>query len=441
MAEAKYGNVGSATHLGEGKIPRDASFVHDYMRRRVPMPVISYMAVADSPKGHPTGETAAKKALALLGDLIEPAVIAEEELNSAHMERLIKDALSGINANLLAEAGEGGEEVSLTVVIADAQKAYIGHAGNTRVYLFHDERLYDLTPTGDLSFKAPADDESPQLFPVTTGEDAPAEPKKAPAGEKAKYLGTSTEVHVGYNEVEIAVGDTLILCTDGLWNNVSEEEIVENLLSAMNIQRSTSQLTRLAFSRDSSDNASINAWQYVIPDETTDVDQRELRSRARKERAAEAIIVTLLVLVLIGIFAVAFAFGWRITDSIRKPQKETTSRADEAVVEDEEPDKEEEAAGKEEEKEEPGEEGEEKEETPAPTPQTVIVEGQGVRMRATPDPRGDIVGLLRDGQEVTVLSEVMGSDSKTWTKAKGIVRSQGEDIEREGYIRNDFLTR
>ncbi len=437
MAEAKYGNVGSATHVGESKIPRDAYFIHDYLRRRVPMPVISYMAVADSPKDHPTGETAANKALALLGDLIEPAVIAEEELNSAYMERLIKDTFSSINASLLAEAGEGGEEVSLTMVIADARKAYIGHAGNTRVYLFHDERLYDLTPTGDLSFKAPAADESPQLFPTTTGEAAPAEPKKAPAVKKAEYLGTSTEVHLGYNEVEITVGDTLILCTDGLWKNVSEEEIVENLLSAMNIQRCTSQTARLAFSRDSSDNASITAWQYVIPDVTTGVDQGELRSRARKERAAEAIIITLLALVLIGIFAVAFAFGWRITDSIRKPQKDVTKEAAQATSEEKDTDKEEE----EEVEEEVEEEIEEKEETPSQTPQIVIVDGQGVRMRATPDPRGDIVGLLHDGQKVTVLGEVMGADSKTWTKAKGIVRSQGEDIESEGYIRNDFLTR
>ncbi len=433
MAETKYRNVGSATHVGESKIPRDAHFIHDYMRRRVPMPVILFMAVADSPKGHPTGETAAKKALALLGDLIEPAVIAEEELNSAHMERLIKDALSRINASLLAEAGEGGEEVSLTMVIADARKAYIGHAGNTRVYLFHDERLYDLTPTGDLSFEAPAAGESPQLFPVTSREDAPAEPKKAPAGKKAEYLGTATEVHIGYNEVEIIVGDTLILCTDGLWKNVSEEELVENLLSAMNVQRCTSQITRLAFSRDSSDNASITAWQYVIPDETTGVNQSELRSRARKERAAEAMIVTLLVLVLIGIFAVAFAFGWRITDSIRKPQKDVAIESAQTTSEEKD-------ADKEEEKEEAVEEIEE-EETPSQTPQTAIVEGEGVRMRATPDPRGDIVGLLRDGQEVTVLSEVMGTDSKTWTKTKGIVRSEGEDIEGEGYIRNDFLTR
>ncbi|MCG2794493.1 MAG: SH3 domain-containing protein, partial [Actinomycetia bacterium] len=171
--------------------------------------------------------------------------------------------------------------------------------------------------------------------------------------------------------------------------------------------------------------------QYVVPDETTGVDQRELRSRARKERTAEALILTLLVLVLLGIFAVGFAFGWRITDSIRKPQKEAASRSGEATGEEKE----------EKEKEEPVEKEEKKEETPAQTPRTATVEGLGIRMRATPDPRGDIVGLLRDGQEVTVQSEVMGSDSKTWAKARGIVRSQGEDIEGEGYIRNDFLIR
>lgn len=440
MGELKYVNVGSATTLDEGKVPRDASFVHDYMRRRVPMPIISFMAVADSPVGHPAGDTAARKALALLGNLIEPAIIAEEELNSPHMERLIRETLSSINTSLLAKDGEGGGEVSMTFVIAEAGKAYIGHVGNTRIYLFHDERLYDLTPIGDLTSRAPADELPPQLFPVATEEKTPEEPRKAPSEKKGAYLGISSEAFIGYNEVEIRLGDTLILCTDGFWKNVSEEEIVENLLSAMNVQRSASQLTRLASTRDSTDNASMTVWQYVVPDITTGTGQDEIRSRARKERFAEALIVTLLILVLIGIFSVAFAFGWRITDSIRKPQKESTDLSDEASGKEVDESQEEEASGEEVEaekiKEDDGEE-----EAPASNSQTATVKGEGVRMRATPDPRGDIVGLLRDGQELTVISEVMGSDSKTWLRAKGIVRSQGEDVEGEGYIRNDFVTR
>ena len=433
MAEAKSANIGSASHLGDNQLPRDAHFIHDYTRRRVPMPVISYMAVADSPEGHPTGETASKKALSMLDNLIEPAVLAEEDLNSPHMEPLIKDAFAQINASLLAEAsGETGSAgVSLTVVIADAKKAYIGHVGNTRVYLFHDERLYDLTPTGELSAEAAPSDHPLHLFKVSPDEETP-ERIKAPPAEKGEFLGISPEAKIGYNEVEIVPGDTIILCTDGLWKNISEEEIVENLLSALNVQRSTSQLTRMAFSRDSSDNATMTAWQYVVPGEAVGADPRELRRNARKERVAEGLIVTLLILVLLGIFAVGFAFGWRITDSIRKPQKEaasvSTETADEEIEE------------KESEKEKEEEEEKKEEQQPAPeTLQTATIQGQGVRMRVTPDAHGEIVGLLRDGQQVTVQSEVMGTDSKTWSKAKGTVRSEGEDIEAEGYIRNDFL--
>ena len=43
------------------------------------MPVMAYLAVADSVIEHPAGESAAKKALDLLREAIEPAVIAEEE--------------------------------------------------------------------------------------------------------------------------------------------------------------------------------------------------------------------------------------------------------------------------------------------------------------------------------------------------------------------------
>jgi len=433
VPETKSGNVGSASHSGGRQVARDSHFVYDYIRRRVPMPVISYMAVADAAFDQPAGDSASKKALDLLKDAVEPAVIAEEELASTHMEALIKDALAKVNQGLLpaadAQVAPEATCVSLSLVIADRKQAYIGHIGTNRVYLLHNERLYDLTPSGAIAESPPVSQQSPTLFtvPVEAGP-APVEQPAAPQAVTGDYLGQASDARMGYNEVEILPGDMVILCSDGFWKTVSEEEMVENLLSAISVQRSASQLTRLAFSRASDDNATFVVWQYVLPGATKVATVRESRSHARRERAAETLLVTLLALVLVGIFAVGFAFGWKITDAFRKPQKEA-SRSAKTIV-----------------KEKPGakesaESAPVQEEAPAQARQTVIVDGKGVRIRTTAAANGDVVGMLQDGQQLIVLGEANGTDGKLWIKVRGTVRSGGKDIEAEGFVREDFLQR
>ena len=444
MPDTKAGNIGSASHLGEKQVPRDAHFVYDYSRRRVPLPVVSYMAVADTPLETSGPDNPAKKALDRLRDLIEPAVIAEEELTSEHMEGLIRDTLARINEELFQSPQAEGQprpQASLTMVLSDARRAYIGHAGTSRVYLLHTGRLYDLTPTAQAPTPAaepppPASPEAPTLFPV-----AEAQPGVAPqpAAELAgTYLGEKAEAAIGYNEVEIVPGDMVVLVTDGLWRTVSEEELVENLLSAMNVQRSSSQLVRLAFSRDSGDNATMTAWQYVVggADDVRQEPKAATRAAVRdkkKARAAEGTLVAVLVLVLAGIFAVGFAFGWRITDTFRKPVKQKAKQA--AQI------KHQTTPSSQPQTTTPQTSQPQTTQPIAPAAQKATVNGQWVRMRSTAYPNGALVGLLKNGETVIIIGDVIGTDSKPWAKVQGTVSSAGKDIQGEGYVRNDLLTR
>jgi serine/threonine protein phosphatase PrpC len=445
VSDTKAGNVGSASHLGEKQVPRDAHFVYDYSKRRVPLPVVSYMGIADTPLESPGLENPAKKALDRLRDLIEPAVIAEEELNSPAMEALIKENLAKLNNEFFEEqVPEGGArpQASLTMVIADARRAYIGHVGTSRVYLLHGGRLYDLTPTG-LVPPAPAPEPPPSTpESMTLFQDAQEQPAgEAPAAPappvKGTYLGQEAEANIGYNEVEISPGDVTVLVTDGLWRSVGEEELVENLLSAMNVQRSSSQLVRLAFSRDSSDNATMAAWQYIVGGEEEAFAEPRAAARVAsrdktRARAAEGVLVALLAVVLVGIFAVGFAFGWRITDTFRKPAKQKAKQ--EAAAKTTQPKTTQPQTT-------PSNTTPQTTQPVAPAPLTATVKGEGVRMRATPDPHGDLVGLLKNGEAVSVLADVTGTDSMAWTKVKGVVSSGGQNITAEGYVRNDFLVK
>jgi protein phosphatase len=412
------------------------------------MPVTAFLAVADNAFDATDGENPARRALDLLQGLIQPPVIAEEELDRPHMETLIRDAFSEVNRGLAEYAVQKNlgdtVAVSLTVAITDKQKAYIGHVGSGRVYLLHDERLYDLTPAGELNLPVPAEprpqpqpEETPTLFevpgapPVEAGAGPQAQAVVAEAAPGGVLLGQAGEPAVVYNEVEIVPGDVIVLCTNGLWEHVKEEEIVESLLSSLNMERSANQLNRLAFNRDASDNATIVNWQYTAPGFVAAGREREARSVERKTGAVDALVVALLCLVLIGIFAVGFAFGWRITDAFRKPQKQAAQAK-----------REETARKAEEQRKKKEEEARAKQSTPSQQPaveRIALVNGDGVRMRTTPDVHAAIVGLMRDGQTVSIISESAGTDGKMWTKARATVISQGKDTVAEGYIRSDFL--
>ena len=432
MAEAKSGNVGSASHMGDNQLTRDSHFVLDYTLRRVPIPVNTYMAVADTAAEHPQGENASKLALDMLRDLVEPAGISEDELTSPHMEQLAKDALANINSQLLERARQEKlpetMQVSLTFVVADKKRAYIGHAGTNRVYLLHDERLYDLTPTGGY-LSAPSPDE-PSLFSIPPADEEPtSEQPPAPSAEMGQFLGQSDYAMIGYNEVEISPGDVIILASDGLWKTVSEEEMVEHLLSGINVQRSASQLTRLAFSRDSSDNATMVAWKHAPAGQPVRKDVRDVRLRVRKERTADSLVITLLVLVLVGIFAVGFASGWKITDAFRKPAKESKKTTETSTTESSATEK------------TTGQKVEEQSATqpPQPVTQTATVTARSARIRATAAPTGQILGTLSKSQQVTVLGEVTGTDGKAWIKARATVKSGNTSTEVEGFIRKDLV--
>jgi serine/threonine protein phosphatase PrpC len=492
-------NVGSASHMGEKQVPRDAHFAYDYTYRRVPIPVTAYMGIADS-GAEPSGtENMAKKALELVRSAIEPAVIAEEELNRVYMERLIRESIAGVGKSLFEETARKGTgepaAVSLTVAVTDKRKAYIGHVGTGRIYLLHMERLYDLTPTGSPATPAPSEpsppsasappeavmtqEPAPPATVSTSGEIPPSQslqggevapppaplagpstpeqpgaprvteepptlfdvPGGAPAGGAGEsqfslpgasggLLGQSTEAMIGYNEVEIVPGDVLILCTDGMWKTVNEEEMVESLTTSPNMQRSASQLSRLAFSRDVNENASVISWQYVTPGYMPAGKEREARGAERRSKAFDVLLVALLSLVLIGLFGFGFAFGWRIADAFRKPQKEAAQAKRQAAAR--------QAAEKIRKEQEAAKAKQESQKAAAPK-QTASVKGDGVRMRSAPDAHATIVGLLVAGQTMTVLQSVTGADGKTWYKCGANVTSSGKDVVAEGFVRNDFL--
>lgn len=445
-------NTGSASMLGSGQSVRFSSFVYDYSRRRVPIPIVSYMAVASSAMSGSAEENPSKQALDLLRNRIEPAAIAEEELNSDYMRRFITESISEVNRALLSKGPATGMGISMTMVITDAKRAYIGHVGDTRIYILHKNHLYDLAPKLKGPFLEDSPDPAePTLFgatpapqptdsPVPADQATPDASPQASQAAPAKYLGDSSTVTIGYNEVSLVPGDTLVLCDQGFTKSITEMELIESLTTASNIQRTASQLTKLAVSRDPESNATMIGWTYTdnadLPGTAAQAASavRAEKARQARGRAAERALMALLGAVLICIMALGFAFGWRIVDTFTRDSKQLASSKRAVEKAEKEKKKAEAEARKAEE--------EARKKAEANFPFEATIQGTGVRMREEASPRAALVGNMTDDQSVTVLAEENGSDSEKWYKVSGmVVNSAGARLESTGFVKAEFVER
>ncbi|MBN2168618.1 MAG: SH3 domain-containing protein [Actinobacteria bacterium] len=451
MADVTTTSIGTASHLGQNQLVLDGHFVHDYSQKRVSMPFISYMGIADTlDKSTPT-ELNGKWALGVLQEYLNPATIAEEEVNGDRIRSLLEESFQKVNQRLIQECKnrnlDENYKLSMTAVLTSGNHGYIGHVGDCRAYLDHDMKLFDITPYQTHGNNDVPQPETPTLFEVQemtfmpAGEDGtvninnihPVESSAIQTPPKGRFLGESDEVDVSCSEIEIVPGDILILCSDGFYNSTTIEEIAENFHSSASLERSANQLIRLALSRNSEDNATIAAWLYEVEGASKVADDGGLEIKVPKttgEKLLDSLVFVLLGLVLCGILAIGFAFGWRIADAFKQPEEKTAKTASQST-------------SKNDAKKETAPEEEEslvmEIDPQVPVNKVAVVDGSGIRVRNTAGTEGSIIGTLSDGQEVTVLEEIDGTDGKKWSHISAEVRYQGKDEIKEGYVLSEFL--
>ena len=110
-----------------------------------------------------------------------------------------------------------GTTVVAAVVIND--RLVVAHAGDSRAYLFADGRLTRLTKDHSLV-------QSMVDAGMITEEQAEVHPNK---NYITRALGIDEKIEIDFSEYTFRQGEKVLLCSDGLTNFVSEEEIAEIL--------------------------------------------------------------------------------------------------------------------------------------------------------------------------------------------------------------------
>jgi protein phosphatase len=113
---------------------------------------------------------------------------------------------------------------TIVVALVRSSVAYISHVGDARAYLARGATLMQLTK--DDSWK------------VQFGDKNLSSKTDIPEGKfdhiLTKAIGQDTDLNPSSTEVKLAPGDWLLLCSDGLWNMVEDEQILAELQNESN---------------------------------------------------------------------------------------------------------------------------------------------------------------------------------------------------------------
>jgi len=201
-------------------------------------------AVADGMGGHQAGEVASSLAIEALKEYFSVRDLLDLEENWG---RYWKEAFQEANSKILLFGQKNTEQMgmgtTLTGVIHQKGKLYLGHVGDCRLYLIRGEEIRKIT-----------DDHSLVEELVRRGEVGLEEAKFHPQRNiLLRALGSSSQMEVDLYQEDFAFQDSLLLATDGLTNLVEEKEIQESV-SSWPPEQAVEMLTKLANQRGGHDN-------------------------------------------------------------------------------------------------------------------------------------------------------------------------------------------
>ena len=215
----------------------------------VPQAIDALVVVADGMGGGPAGEVASALAVegvveGLKAALPGPGAATAEALEEI-LGRLLRDVNARVHEASLAP-GRRGMGTTLTMAVLAGAVVVAGNVGDSRGYLLQEGRLRQLTR--DHSWV-----EEQVSLGLLTREEAERDAKR---NMLTRAVGTSPEVEADIYTATLAPGDGLLLCSDGLYRLVEEEEM-ERAMTTAEPQQACRSLVDLANSRGGLDNITV----------------------------------------------------------------------------------------------------------------------------------------------------------------------------------------
>lgn len=206
--------------------------------------------LADGMGGHNAGDVASEMAIEEMKTYFlntNASQLHSPEAKKQWMLEVIKKVNEKIYSHSLTHEGCQGMGTTLIAVLIEGNRCLIGHIGDSRVYYFTRENVTLVTR-----------DHSYVNILVEYGEISEEEAANHPQKNFIiKSLGTESSIDPDFYELELEQVSYVLICSDGLSNKISTDEMAAILTLPMSIEEKGKKLVKLANDSGGEDNISV----------------------------------------------------------------------------------------------------------------------------------------------------------------------------------------
>lgn len=174
--------------------------------------------IADGMGGLKCGSEASRVALNVISNTVVPSLLGNAEVGEDNVMMLLSSSIQRANEAIYQHNRQTHREMGTTITIAliVGTTAYFANVGDSRAYLHRKpDGLQQITR-----------DHSVVASLVETGAIAPDDIYTHPERNHIyRHLGKNTSVEVDLFSVSLQAGDTLLLCSDGIWQMIRPPDI------------------------------------------------------------------------------------------------------------------------------------------------------------------------------------------------------------------------
>jgi PPM family protein phosphatase len=220
--------------------------------------VYGLFIIADGMGGHENGELASVVAVNAMSTYITkklyiPIFGIKQDQPTDALHELMQNGISESQQAVVRHAPGGGTTLTSAFILGD--QVTLAHVGDSRAYfIYPDGRMQTVTRDHSLVRRL-------QELGQISDKEAADHPQR---NVLYRALGQSEPFEPDINTYPFPNGGYLMLCSDGLWNVISESEIFPIIKSAPSLSVACQRLIDAANNAGGPDNISVILVQYLL---------------------------------------------------------------------------------------------------------------------------------------------------------------------------------
>lgn len=209
------------------------------------------VVVCDGMGGARAGNVASEVAVDTFADAVEELYRQEVPQGERACYGLLREACLLANAQVYqlsrSEEEYRGMGTTLVGVLLMGLDAYVVNVGDSRCYHIHQDSIQQLT----------CDHSLVQIL-VNRGDITPDEARSHPKKNLiTRALGIDRDVAADCYHVELEEGDCVLLCSDGLSNVLTDQELLEQTMAQLPLEERCQTMMRMTLDQGAPDNVTI----------------------------------------------------------------------------------------------------------------------------------------------------------------------------------------